>query len=87
MLLNGIIYKDFNLRHLNRVRTGGKVDWFAQVTNTRDLLEVLRYCQDSNLPFYVIGAGSNVLINDNDLHGLVIKLAGDFTRHIFMKIV
>jgi UDP-N-acetylmuramate dehydrogenase len=40
-----------------------------------DLRKVVYFSQDQKVPFYVLGAGSNVLISDEDFKGVVVKLS------------
>lgn len=57
-------------------RIGGAADVFVQVTNTQELLWVLRICRDERVPYTVIGNGSNLLVADKGIPGVVISLSG-----------
>ena len=54
-------------------RTGGKAKVFCIVDNEKELSIILQNLKD--IPYEVIGAGSNILIRDSGYEGFLIKLA------------
>lgn len=54
-------------------KLGGVADQFVEVKTKEDLIEAVRYAIESNLPYLVLGGGSNVLVSDAGFRGLVIK--------------
>jgi UDP-N-acetylenolpyruvoylglucosamine reductase len=65
------------LRRFATVRTGGSAEWFARVESEQALLALLRWAADGEIPVAVLGSGSNLLIADEGVRGLVLKLAGE----------
>jgi len=61
------------LREHTTFRIGGPADCFVVATTERNLLEALRLAAVSNVPFFLLGGGSNLLVRDGGLAGLVIK--------------
>ncbi|PIU48804.1 MAG: UDP-N-acetylenolpyruvoylglucosamine reductase [Candidatus Hydrogenedentes bacterium CG07_land_8_20_14_0_80_42_17] len=60
-------------------KIGGPADWFF-IAQTPDDLSVARIVARSRgMAMFIIGAGSNLLVSDEGLRGLVIKLGGAFT--------
>jgi UDP-N-acetylmuramate dehydrogenase len=59
---------------------GGKTQYFVVVENSDNLKEVIKLALENNLSYFIIGAGSNLLISEQGLHGLVIKLGKDFEK-------
>jgi UDP-N-acetylmuramate dehydrogenase len=57
-------------------RIGGPADYLVRVSSRRALKEVIRIVRRSDIPYFVIGAGTNVLIRDRGFRGAVIKLTG-----------
>jgi UDP-N-acetylmuramate dehydrogenase len=51
-----------------------------EVRDRRTLARVLRFCRDSAVPCRVLGRGSNVVISDQGLRGVVVLLGGEFSR-------
>jgi UDP-N-acetylmuramate dehydrogenase len=65
------------LRRFATVRTGGSAEWFARVGSEEALLALLAWAGDRAIPVAVLGSGSNLLIADEGVAGLVIKLDRD----------
>ncbi len=59
---------------------GGDADYFCTVQTKEDLSILLNWCEEVNIPFLTIGNGSNLLISDEGLKGLVIKLGDRFKK-------
>jgi UDP-N-acetylmuramate dehydrogenase len=56
---------------------GGRADYFIRPKTIEQLKEVVQRCNANNIRIYVMGFGSNLLINDDGLRAAVIKLEGD----------
>lgn len=61
-------------------RVGGPAAYFTVVHNPSQLEEALRFGQEKGLNYFVIGAGSNLLVSDKGYKGLVIKLGDGFGK-------
>jgi UDP-N-acetylenolpyruvoylglucosamine reductase len=68
------VQRDFPLARLTTVRTGGAGEYFARAGSERQLLGLLRWAADEELAVSVVGSGSNLLIADEGVRGLVVKL-------------
>lgn len=55
------------------LRIGGAADYFLRVTTEDELLEAVKEARRKKLPVTILGWGSNVLISDKGIRGLVIK--------------
>lgn len=68
-----------NLSKYTTFSVGGKADFLVTATNRDDLVAALDWARDKNVPFLVLGGGSNVLVSDSGFRGLVIiNRASDF---------
>jgi len=65
------------LSRFTTLGTGGPARWFAKPTTLEDLEEALRWAADREAPVAVVGLGSNLLVADEGVDGLVLKLTGD----------
>ncbi len=63
---------------------GGEAEYFYKVKDKNQLIEFLRDINKQNLKTTILGAGSNTLIRDNGVKGVVIKLGKSFS---FTKLV
>ena len=71
---------DYPLTRLTTVRTGGAAEHFARAPSRRELTDLLGWARDRGAELHVIGSGSNLLVADEGVRGLVIKLEGDLAR-------
>ena len=74
---------DYPLTPLTRIKTGGRVRYYAQVNTLENLKQTIAFSKENDLPFYVLGNGSNVLINDDEFKGIVIGLGDEFKSFSF----
>ena len=56
------------------LRVGGLADYYVEPASEADLSRLLQYCKEQNLKFTVLGRGSNLLIRDGGIRGVVICL-------------
>ncbi len=70
-------------------RIGGVADYFVEPVDSQDVLNILRYLKKKDIPYYVMGNGSNVLISDEGIRGVVINLESGFgyLKHENSKII
>lgn len=59
---------------------GGPADIFAMPVSVEDLTALLSFSRANHLPVTPLGDGSNVLVSDLGIRGVVVKLSGDFNR-------
>jgi UDP-N-acetylenolpyruvoylglucosamine reductase len=70
------VERDYPLARLTTVRAGGSADLFARPGSEQELIELLRWAESEGITVDVVGSGSNLLVADAGVRGLVIKLAG-----------
>ena len=70
------VERDYPLARLTTIRTGGPADFFARPDSTERLAELLAWAEGEGAEVGVVGSGSNLLISDEGLRGLVLKLDG-----------
>jgi UDP-N-acetylenolpyruvoylglucosamine reductase len=71
------IERDFPLARLTTLRAGGAADLFAEPATEDELVDVLDWVEGEGHPVEVIGSGSNLLVADDGVRGLVLKLTGE----------
>ena len=55
-------------------KVGGPADILLTPNTVEQLKETVSICKENEIPFYVIGNGSNILVKDGGIRGVVIKL-------------
>ena len=74
------ISKDVKLSNYSWFNLGGPAEFFFRPENKIQLMEFLRENLKNKLRITILGAGSNTLIRDNGIKGVVIKLGSGFSR-------
>ena len=63
------------------LRVGGPAQFWVEPRNETAFAELIRFCRDETLPLFVIGRGSNLLVRDGGIRGVVVHpCGGDFDR-------
>lgn len=75
----GRLRRDVLLAPMTTFRIGGPADLFFEATSADDLAEALTIARETEVPFFVLGLGANILIGDRGFRGLVIRNAA---KHI-----
>lgn len=65
-------------RHTS-LHIGGEVDYMVMPSSIEEIKQVVLLCRSSNMPYYIMGNGSNLLVSDSGYQGLIIKLADNFS--------
>lgn len=61
-------------------KIGGNADVYIKVNNLSKLSTILKECQASDVDYMILGNGSNLLVSDDGIRGVVIRLDGDFRK-------
>ncbi len=64
------------LAPLTTFRVGGPAEWLIEIRNSAEMVTALRAADALRLPVTILGGGSNVLIADAGIRGLVIRPRG-----------
>ncbi len=63
------------------LRVGGPAQFWVEPRTEAAFAEVIRFCRRENLPLFVIGRGSNLLVRDGGIRGVVVHPSGgDFEK-------
>ncbi len=73
-LLAGRLLRDVPLAPLTTLKVGGSADWLADVETTAELTALLAIARETDLPVTLLGGGSNVVVSDAGVRGLVVRL-------------
>ncbi len=77
--IRGVLTPDRPMAELSWLRAGGPADWLFQPADTADLSAFLAACPEA-MPVFPMGVGSNLIIRDGGLAGVVIRLGRGFNR-------
>lgn len=61
-------------------KIGGPADAWIAAESEAQLGEIMRFCGKRKVPWFVLGSGSNLLVGDGGIRGLVLRLGGEFAN-------
>tara|TARA_Y100001968_G_scaffold234553_1_gene217673 strand:+ start:541 stop:1437 length:897 start_codon:yes stop_codon:yes gene_type:complete len=67
-----LIYKDINLSNYTTIKAGGIAEFFAEPRDINEFINLIKWSRANNQQCQIIGAGSNLLINNIFLKGITI---------------
>ena len=71
-MCNKIYFENFNLSSYTTIKVGGVAEYFAEPRSIGEFLHLINWCNLNNQKCQIIGAGSNLLINNIFIKGFVI---------------
>lgn len=71
------IYIDEPMSKHTTFKIGGNADVFVKVRNEEQILKIVKFCNENNIPMNIVGNGSNLLVRDNGIRGIVAKMCMD----------
>lgn len=61
-------------------RIGGPADCFVQIENKEQLIRLQRYLKQLEMPFFMLGNGSNLLVSDKGYQGIVLQIGQKMSK-------
>lgn len=55
-------------------RVGGPADYFVMPQSIEEVQKIVAFCKKSEMPYYIIGNGSNLLVSDSGYRGVIIQI-------------
>ena len=74
---NRILEAELMSRHTT-FRIGGPADFFLVPENADEIKKIIAVCKEKNVPYFILGNGSNLLVSDRGYRGVVIQLDRNF---------
>ena len=66
------VQENVSLAPYTSARIGGPADVLAMVKSTNELMDVMKVVWEHEIPYYILGGGSNVLVSDKGVRGVVV---------------
>lgn len=79
-LIKGKVSFDVPMAKHTSLGVGGRADALAFPQDEEDLTAILQFAKERALPHYILGRGTNVIVRDGGLRGIVINLCRGFSR-------
>lgn len=74
---NAVVKKDEPMKKHTTFKIGGNTDIYVEVSSVNDLKEILKIAKKEKIDVFILGNGSNLLVRENGIRGIVIKIAFD----------
>ena len=74
---NRILEAELMSKHTT-FRIGGPADFFLVPENADEIKKIIAVCKEKNVPYFILGNGSNLLVSDRGYRGVVIQLDRNF---------
>ncbi len=68
------IFKNEPMEKHTSFKIGGTADYFVKITSVEELKAILNFTKQKNIPLTVVGNGTNILVREAGIRGIVIKL-------------
>src|SRR3989339_1314309 len=78
-IVSGKILQNEPMSRHTTFRIGGKCDFYVEVKTIAELKKLIKLCIKKKTSYQIIGFGSNILVKDKGIRGLVIRLKGDLS--------
>jgi UDP-N-acetylmuramate dehydrogenase len=72
--LNGQFYENYQIANVAFYKLGGSIDIYAIPESKADLITLIQRCKETDVPYFIFGKGSNLLISDEGYRGVFISL-------------
>lgn len=68
------VLKDEPMKKHTTFRVGGNADFFVMPRTIGEIKQIVALCREENLPYYIVGNGSNLLVGDKGYRGVIIQI-------------
>ena len=68
------IYKEEPMKKHTTFRVGGNADYFIVPKTIEEVKNVVALCKETDMPYYILGNGSNLLVSDKGYRGVIIQI-------------
>ncbi len=72
--ISGKIRENVPMAGYTTFKTGGNADIFVTPGNVNDLIKLLGFIKENELPFFILGGGANIVVADRGIRGIVVDL-------------
>lgn len=70
------VHVEESMKNHTSFRIGGKADFLALVQSAAEIAGIIKLCRENDVKYTILGNGSNVLVSDEGIDGVVIKISG-----------
>ena len=82
-VIKGLVYYDEPMANHTSFKVGGPAEILIMPTVNEDIYNILKFSKENDIPINVIGAGTNLLVSDKGIKGIVIKINSSLENIFF----
>ena len=71
---------DAPMKNYVTMRVGGAADLLVKPNSAESLCKLVKLANEENIPYYILGNGSNVIVNDEGVRGLIILVSSEYSN-------
>jgi UDP-N-acetylmuramate dehydrogenase len=69
------VLTDVSMKAYSSMKVGGKADVLIEINHLDSLALLLRFLSEREIPTFVMGNGSNLIVSDEGYHGVILRIA------------
>lgn len=73
------VLTDENMAGHTTFRIGGPADVFVSIASEQEIIELISFLKAKEIPFFIIGKGSNLLVSDSGYRGVIIEIGAGYS--------
>ena len=74
------VWADEPMKLHTTFRAGGCAKYLVEPQSAEQLRELMQMCREADMPYYIVGNGSNLLVSDEGYEGVIIHLFKNIIR-------
>lgn len=68
------VLRDEPMKKHTTFRVGGNADYFIKPVSNEEVKKVIELCNEFEMPYYILGNGSNLLVGDKGYRGVIVHI-------------
>ena len=74
------VLKEEPMKKHTTFRVGGNADYFVMPSNADEVKRIIELCRQNDMPYYILGNGSNLLVSDKGYRGVIVQLYKEMSQ-------
>lgn len=74
------VFEDVPMSEWTSFKTGGNAECMVHPKDENEISEVVTFARENNIPYYIMGNGTNTLVRDCGIKGIIIGLYQNFNK-------
>ncbi len=84
LLSKNRVLVDEPMRNHTSFKVGGPADIIAIPQSIEEIQDTVKFCKKNNIPYFIMGNGSNLIVRDKGMRGVVVKIGDEF-KNVIIK--